>query len=569
MSITREKEKNMGRTPLRERSALEKRPATQEPAQDTEPSAPAQSAAPEASAETASAGSTESAPAAPGKASWIKPIVFAVLGVAIVYGVIIGIRHFQFAAGHVSTDNATIIGDVVQIAPQVSGTIKDVRVKENQPVKKGDLLFVLDDATYKANVAQAQANLDAAIAQAKGAGVSVALTSETGNAQVSQAQGVVLQAESGISSATADVAKSAAGIATAKATAKGAEASVTNAQAAVNAAITSRERYADAVVSAQAQVETARAGVSAAQSAVEVAQSVYDKAAKDAERYAGLVREGAISEQTADAANASARQAKAQLEAAKQQVTSSQALVAQKQADLNAARRQVEWSADGIAQAKAQLAAAREQSNAAAAGIRQAQAQDAASRQMVHQAEARRAQALGQLHQAQTVPRQVAVSSSAEAQAQAKIEQARAALQAAQIQLDYTHVYAPQAGRISKKTAEIGALVQPGTPLMAIVPDETLWVVANFKETQLAGIQPGRSAEVEVDSLPGKSFKGHVESLSAATGATFSLLPPDNATGNFTKVVQRVPVKIVFEPDQPDREKLRAGLSVVVTVETR
>lgn len=510
-----------------------------------------------------------SEPDTPSRPHWIRPLLFLALAAAVVYGALVGIRHWRFAMTHVSTDNAAIASDVIQISPQVSGTIRQVLVRENQPVKKGDLLVVLDDATYRANVAQAQANLDAAIAQAKGAGLNVALTSETGSAQVLQAQGIVSQAESAISSATADVAKAAAGVATARATAKGAEASVGAAQATVNQAISNKSRLGDAVNSARAQVETARAGVRAAQAAAEAQKAVAERSARDAQRYQTLLTQGAISEQQADAAAAAARQANAQLETAKQNVAQAQATLTQRQADLNAAEQQLRGADAAIAQAKAQLDAVREQASAAGAGVNQAQAQQRAAREMVRQAEARRQQALGQLNQARTAPRQVAVSSSAQAQANAKIEQARAALNAARIQLNYTRIFAPADGRVSKKTAEIGALVQPGQPLMAIVPDNDVWVVANYKETQLVGVTPGRPAEVEVDGFPAHPFKGRVESLAAATGATFALLPPDNATGNFTKVVQRIPVKIVFDLNQPDLDKLRAGMSVTATVETK
>ena len=168
----------------------------------------------------------------------------------------------------------------------------------------------------------------------------------------------------------------------------------------------------------------------------------------------------------------------------------------------------------------------------------------------MHLAQARYTQAQGQLHQAHTTPRQVAVSKSNHAQAQAKIDQERAALDSAELLLGYTRIYAPADGQISKKSAEVGALVQAGTPLMALVPQQSVWVVANYKETQLANVKEGQRADIEVDALPGEHFTGKVDSINAATGATFALLPPDNATGNFTKVVQRIPVKIVLDPGQ-------------------
>lgn len=476
-----------------------------------------------------------------------------VLGVAMLG--ILGARYWAFASSHVSTDNAYLTNDVIQISPQVSGTVKKVLVKENQEVKAGDLIVVLDDATYKAAVAQKQADLDAAIAQAKGAGVSVALTTETGSAQMTQAEGVLGQAESGVAGAQADVLKAQAAIQNSIAIAGSSDANIKTAKAALAAAVANKKRSADAVNSQQALLVAAKASVRAA-------QAVYDKAARDSERYQTLLQKGAISKQAFDAAESASLSAKAQLENA-------QALVVQKEADLNGARQQLDVSDATIDQAKAQYAAAVEQAQASRAGIKQTQAQELIARQSVAQAIARKQQAVGQLNQARTTPRQVSVSQSAQAQAKAKVEQAKAALDAAKLQLSYTRIYAPVNGRVSKKTVEVGALVQTGTPLMAILPGDTVWVVANFKETQMAGMHAGSPCEIEVDALPGKTFEAHVDSVSAATGSTFALLPPDNATGNFVKVVQRVPVKIVFEPGQHDMDLLRSGMSVTATVKIK
>ena len=501
--------------------------------------------------------------------AWVKPVMLVGLLALIVVGVLWGIRYWRFASTHVSTDDAYLTTDIVPITPQVNGNIAQVLMKENQPVEAGQLLVILDDSTFRADVDQARANLASAQAGAQGAGINVALTQETGSAQVLQAEGLVSQAESGIAGANADVARSEAGIANAKATAKSAQANVGNAQAAVTAAIANKKRYADAVTSAQAQVDTAKAGVRAAQAAVDAAQAAYNKAARDATRYASLVSQGAISEQTADQANAAAATARAQLESARQQVAQAQAVVAQKQADLNAARQQLDWSDAEISQSRAQLAATREQAAAASAGIRQSIAQYNASQQSVRQAQARKEQALGQLNQARTVPQQVGVSRSNHLTANAKILQAQAALESAQIALRRTRIYAPVKGRISKKTAEIGQQVAVGQQLMTIIPDKDLWVVGNFKETDLKDVRPGERAEVEVDTFPGRRFTGRVDSISAGTGATFSLLPPDNATGNFTKVVQRVPVKVTFDPGQKDLDRLRAGLSATIIIAPR
>jgi membrane fusion protein (multidrug efflux system) len=143
-----------------------------------------------------------------------------------------------------------------------------------------------------------------------------------------------------------------------------------------------------------------------------------------------------------------------------------------------------------------------------------------------------------------------------------QVAQKQADLDWARLQLSYTTVTAPASGVVSKKDVEVGQLVQAGQPLMAIVEDSEIWVVANFKETQLRKMRVGQRVDFTVDAYPKKAFHGRVESFSAATGAKFSLLPPDNATGNFTKVVQRIPVKIV-PTDPPDSQyPLRAGMSV-------
>lgn len=500
---------------------------------------------------------------------WLKPLVLLLVLAALALGATEGVAYLEFAKTHVSTDDAYLTSDVIQISPQVNGTVSSVLVEENQHVRRGQLLATLDDSTYRAAMAQAQANLDAAIAQAKGAGATVAVTSQSSSGQVVQAQGGVVQAEGAIEAARADVARARAAVATAIATASGAQANVSTADAGVKAALASRQRAQAGYQAALAQLETSRAAVGSAQAAVDAAQANYQKAAKDLQRYTMLLAQGAVQEQLVDQARAAADTAKAQLDGAKQQVAQAQAAVAAAQANVDAAKEQVSAANAAVDQAKAQAAAAREQAAAADAGIRQAKAQQAAAEQGVRQAEAKRVQALGQLRQAKTAPAQVAVSRSNQAQANARIEQARAALRSAELQLSYTRIYAPADGRVSNKTVQVGALVQPGTPLMAIVPDERVWVEANFKETQLTHMKPGQSATVTVDAFPGRTFRAHVESLSPATGATFSLLPPENATGNFTKVVQRVPVRILFEPGQRGLSQLRAGMSVTATVETR
>jgi membrane fusion protein (multidrug efflux system) len=154
--------------------------------------------------------------------------------------------------------------------------------------------------------------------------------------------------------------------------------------------------------------------------------------------------------------------------------------------------------------------------------------------------------------------------------AEAQRENSRTALENARLQLSYNTVTAPVAGRTSKRSVEAGAYAQPGQTLIAIV-EPGVWVEANFKETQLAKMRVGQRAEISIDALPGRTFSGQVKSFSPASGSTFALLPPDNATGNFTKVVQRLPVRIEFEAEsiRGVENRLRAGLSAVVAVDVR
>jgi len=148
------------------------------------------------------------------------------------------------------------------------------------------------------------------------------------------------------------------------------------------------------------------------------------------------------------------------------------------------------------------------------------------------------------------------------------VQQMTAALAQAELNLQRTSIKAPTAGVISKKSVEVCQVIQPGQPIFALVSLADVWVTANFKETQLKRVLAGQRVTVDVDGVD-KSLEGHVDSIAAATGAKFSLLPPENATGNYVKVVQRVPVKIVFEPGQDPDHRLRPGMSVTPTIYTK
>jgi membrane fusion protein (multidrug efflux system) len=251
------------------------------------------------------------------------------------------------------------------------------------------------------------------------------------------------------------------------------------------------------------------------------------------------------------------------------------AKLAQSDADLAAALATA-GSKGRVGQAVAQVAAAR-------AAVAQAQAnsiraqQDVeryrtlapsgvVSRQQLDAAEASATSSAAQLDAAQ---KQVQAAEAGLQAADARTAAVRAQRDQAELNLDWARMVAPRGGVVSRKTVEPGQLVSPGQPLMSIVPLDDVWIVANLKETEIRDVTPGDRAEIQVDAYPGRRFAARVESVSAATGAKFSLLPPDNATGNFTKVVQRIPVRLRLAGPQDPAHWLRPGMSVTAVITTK
>ena len=188
------------------------------------------------------------------------------------------------------------------------------------------------------------------------------------------------------------------------------------------------------------------------------------------------------------------------------------------------------------------------------------------TQQLVQQATANLAKASADVRAARAAivaqNRQLAVLVGEEATLRANLDAARANLKAAQLKLDYTTIVAPFDGIVGMRLVQVADYVTVGTNLIAVVPIPNVYVMANYKETQLTHVAPGQPVVIKVDSFPEQTLRGRVERISPASGAVFSLLPPDNATGNFTKVVQRIPVRIAIEPGQPLTDRLRAGMSV-------
>ncbi len=281
---------------------------------------------------------------------------------------------------------------------------------------------------------------------------------------------------------------------------------------------------------AAAAITTAQANLAQMQAQVVAAQAEATRADADVSRYQTLYAKDEVSKQQLDQAVATANTARAELEAARQRVAAAEARV-------NEARSAQSAATDTARQAQTQIGGAE-------AGVNEA---------------------LGRLAQANTAPQSVAVSEAQAETAGATTEQLRAQVAQAELELSYTKIYAPENGRVTRKSVEEGALVQVGQPLLAIVPGD-VWVTANFKESQIGRMTPGQSVEVRVDAYPDKTFKAHVDSIQAGTGARFSLIPPENATGNYVKVVQRVPVKIVFDETPDPKHMLAPGMSVVPEV---
>ncbi len=368
------------------------------------------------------------------EARWLLLVAAIVLVVA-------GIMVWSYYSVRETTDDAQIQGHITPISARVSGTVTDVNVRDNQPVKAGDILVKLDPTDYEAVLRRAQADLEDARATAQGARTNVPIT----------------------------------------------QISTTSSIHAARAALASAQKEVDVAHARQAE-----------------AQANYDRASKDLERYRVLVEKEEVSRQQYDTALAAERAAQATVRAAEAAAASAQSHVLQAQAELQTTL---------------------------------------------------------------TAPHQLQISKTRLGSAEALVQRAEAAVAIAELNLQYTVLKAAGNGTVSNKTVEVGQVIQPGQPLAALINLDDVWVIANFKENQLRHMKPGQRVKIHVDAYD-HDFDGHVDSIGGATGARFSLLPPENATGNYVKVVQRVPVKIVFEKGQDPNHILRPGLSVVPTVLT-
>jgi membrane fusion protein (multidrug efflux system) len=286
----------------------------------------------------------------------------------------------------------------------------------------------------------------------------------------------------------------------------------------VSASEASIMRTPGGVDNALRELDAAKARVSLAKARASEAQANYSKATKDQARLKGLVAKDEVSQQQYDNAASAAEASKAALDSA-------QAAIVEADSEVSAADARITQARGSFGQAQAEVEATH------------------------------------------TGPQQIATTRARIEAAAAHIEEEKSILNQAKLNLEYTTIKAPVAGIVSRKNVEVGQVVQPGQPLMAVVSLDEVWITANFKETQLDKMRPGQAATISVDAYDGAKFPGRVESIAAATGARFSLLPPENASGNYVKVVQRVPVRIKLDGNADPQHVLRPGMSVDATIQ--
>jgi membrane fusion protein, multidrug efflux system len=314
----------------------------------------------------------------------------------------------------------------------------------------------------------------------------------------------------------------------------------------------------------RAQVREAEAGVASGEDAL--INNQRQKELQDAR----IVGAG----ENIDAAEAQIKAADAGIEAANASITNARSVIEGTKAEvertqLERRRQEALFATESATHQNLEQAVANQENYAALLASREADLEAAKAQLASRQADLARAQAqLGSARaELEVQKRQTAVLDSQELLLRADLNSKRAALSLAQTNLGYTRIVAPEDGIVSEREVRAGQLVSPGTQVITLVQSD-VWVQANYKETQIGHMHAGDDAEVKVDAFPGAVFHGKVDQLSPASGSDFALLPPDNATGNFTKIVQRIPVKILLRPGQAELDQLRPGLSVIATIRT-
>ncbi len=498
-------------------------------------------------------------------------VTLGLVAAALIAAVIYGLSYYNYAQNHASTDDAYITGNLVNVSPIISGTLSSLTVDEGSPVKQGQLIGRIEDSGQRASLAQSQAAYQSALSQLPQAEQNLAYQKQATSAGIKKAQAELAAQQAKTAGAQQQVILSRNQVSN----------QVTQAQSQVAQAQAQAAQYAAQVQTARSAVATEQQNVRTAQRAADAAdaqirgtQATFEKNRTDEGRYAKLVVQAAVTPQQYDAAHSATVNAGSQLDAARFQaaqahsaVNSSRATVAQARNQLTAAQRAYDAALQNVDVARAGLGIAR--ANLSQVPIQQSN---------VLNNFGQNASALADLSTAQAGQTQVGVRRAEIATYRANANSSLAQLHNAQIIEGDTYLRAPNDGAVVKKAVNIGASLSPGQTILTITQGDYVYVTANFKETQLADVKPGEAAEIEVDSFPGLIFHGSVASINEATGATQALLPPDNATGNFTKVVQRIPVRIELRPAKPGEDKkfataedirnLRQGSSVNATIDT-
>ena len=501
-----------------------------------------------------------------------KKLLFGIIGAAVVLIVALwGVRYLKYSRTHAGTDDAYITGNLVNVSPIVSGTLSQLTVDDGAVVKKGQLIARLEDSGQQAALRQAQAAYAAALSQIPQARLNLAYQQQATAAAIQKAQAGIASQRAKTAGAGAQVTlatnTTVNQVRQAQSQVQAAQAQAAQAQAQVRTAQAAASGYRQAV-------QTAQRAAAAAAARIQASQANRDKFVRDEARYRRLLAQDAITQQQYDVVAANLQGAEAQLAVDREQAAQAQSAV--------------EQAREGVLQAMAQLgatekaaAAAREQVSVARAGLGLARANS--TQVGVQQSNllnniGQGSQADADLATAEAGRQQIGLRQKQIATAEAQAQQAKAALANAQVAENNTYIYAPSDGTVVKKTANVGNSLSIGQTILTMTQGDTVWVSANFKETQLNNVRVGLPVEVEADTFPGKVFHGRVQSINEATGAATSLLPPDNATGNFTKVVQRIPVKMLLMPASDNEDKkygraedirrLRQGMSVVATIDT-
>jgi len=431
-----------------------------------------------------------------------------------------------YSRGFEKTDDAFIEGNISFISPKIGSHVIKIYVKENQFVKKGDLLIEFDAREAEADYEKAQALLKTAQAKKSKAVANYNLTRKIARADLTQAS-------SNLSSAKNNIEQT-------RLASDSKLNSVEQAKNQMRTAETSLSQIEAQVPAAKAQVEQAEGQVPAAQNRLDIAAIEYKRSQQ-------LFDSGDLSKQDLEGDERLLSNARAEKITAQKQVDIARA-------QYNALLKQVDVQKSRLNETKTGIAAAENDYRQSLSQINIASSQADESK--------------GKLFGADVLPEQTAIGESEIQTVESEVKQAQVALDQAALALSYTKIYAPQDGYVSKKAVVEGQLVQPDQALMSIsLPG--IWVVANFKETQIERMKIGQPVEIYVDAYPNTTFRGKIESFQVGTGSRFSVLPSENSSGNFVKVVQRIPIKIVFDDIPEDKYLLVPGMSVVPKVSVK